>query len=150
MISSHRTDTATLLPSTFVTAFMRALNPGTWLLNCMNSKFFDNGMAAFFNVQNCSKRMDLPNVSGGKTRIYYIAAEDQLWDYGPTGQNNIDGVPLTSPKRYEFYYLSWNFKFMNRFAYLKSAVSTCHRTWQHFLNCLTIKLQICIESSKNS
>ncbi|CAH3123052.1 unnamed protein product, partial [Pocillopora meandrina] len=106
MISSHRTDTATLLPSTFITAFMRALNPGTWLLNCMNSKFFDNGMAALFNVQNCSKRMDLPNVSGGKTRIYYIAAEDQLWDYGPTGQNNIDGMPLTSPKSESFQYFT--------------------------------------------
>ena len=69
MISSHRTDTATLLPSTFITAFMRALNLGTWLLNCMNSKFFDNGMAAFFNVQNCSKRMDLPLAVGRQESI---------------------------------------------------------------------------------
>ena len=98
-ISSHRRNSATLLPSTFMTAHMKALNPGTWLLNCMNGKFFDGGMSALFEVTDCGKGVALPSVSGGKTRTYFIAAEEVIWDYGPSGDNNIDGVSLTSPKR---------------------------------------------------
>ena len=98
-ISSHRRNTATLLPSTFMTAYMTAFNPGTWLLNCMNGQFFDKGMSALFNVTNCGKGVTSPSVSGGKTRNYYIAADEMVWDYGPSGDNNIDGSSLTSPKR---------------------------------------------------
>ena len=99
-ISSHRRNTATLLPSTFMTAYMEALNPGTWLLNCMNSQVFESGMSALFNVTDCGKGVEVPSVSGGETRIYYIAADEVLWNYGPTGENNVDGASLTSPKRY--------------------------------------------------
>lgn len=106
-ITSHRRNTATLLPSTFITAYMEALNPGTWLLNCMNSQFFDNGMSALFNVTtDCGKGVELPSVAGGETRIYYIAADEVIWNYGPTGENNIDGASLTSPKRYRYHYHS--------------------------------------------
>lgn len=82
-----------------MTAYMKALNPGTWLLNCMNGKFFDDGMSALFDVTDCGKGVALPTVSGGETRNYYIAADEVIWDYGPTGDNNIDGKSLTSPKR---------------------------------------------------
>ncbi|KAL9983729.1 hypothetical protein ACROYT_G005948 [Oculina patagonica] len=97
-ISSHRRNTATLLPSTFMTAYMKALNPGTWLLNCMNGQSFDNGMSALFDVTDCGNGAALPSVSGEKTRIYYIAADEVIWDYGPSGDNNIDGGSLTAPK----------------------------------------------------
>ena len=83
-----------------MTAYMEALNPGTWLLNCMNSQFFDNGMSALFNVTECGKVVDLPSVDGGETRKYYIAADEVIWNYGPTGENNVDGASLTWPKRY--------------------------------------------------
>lgn len=83
-----------------MTAYMKALNPGTWLLNCMNSQFFDNGMSALFNVTDCGKSVDLPSVDGGETRIYCIAADEVIWNYGPSGENNIDGASLTWPKRY--------------------------------------------------
>lgn len=105
-ISSHRRNTVTLLPSTFITAYMTALNPGTWLLNCMNSKFYDNGMSALFYVTDCGKGVELPSVAGGETRTYFTAADEVIWNYGPTGENNIDGASLTSPKRYINHYYS--------------------------------------------
>lgn len=66
----------------------------------MNSQFFDNGMSALFNVTDCGKAVDLPSVDGGETRVYYIAVEEVIWNYGPTGENNIDGASLTRPNRY--------------------------------------------------
>jgi hypothetical protein len=33
------------------------------------------------------------------TRHYYIAAEDVTWDYAPSGQDLIHGVPLPLPWR---------------------------------------------------
>ena len=34
-------------------------------------------------------------VTPGKVRTYYIAAEEVLWDYAPTGSNQITGQPFT-------------------------------------------------------
>lgn len=96
-ISSHRRDTALLLPATFLTAYMTAWNPGTWLLNCMKSDFFDKGMSALFRVSPCKNKVTMPTVSGSRTKIYYLAADEVMWDYGPSGVNNMDGKPLTSP-----------------------------------------------------
>lgn len=98
-ISSHRRNTATLLPATFLTAYMTAWNPGTWLLNCMTSHHFDNGMSALFRVQRNGNGVAMPTASGGITKAYYLAAEEVMWDYGPSGINNIEGTPLTSPGR---------------------------------------------------
>ena len=78
---------------------MKAWNPGTWLLNCMNSHFFDKGMSALFYVKKCEKNFAMPTVSGNRTKMYYIAADEVMWDYGPSGVNNIDGKSLTSPGR---------------------------------------------------
>ncbi|XP_074612928.1 hephaestin-like protein isoform X1 [Acropora palmata] len=96
-ISSHRRNTATLLPATFLTAYMTAWNPGTWLLNCMTSQQFDKGMSALFRVYRSEIGVAMPTISSGMTKVYYLAAEEITWDYGPSGINNIDGTPLTSP-----------------------------------------------------
>ena len=42
----------------------------------------------------------MPTVSGNKTKMYYIAVDEVIWNYGPSGVNNIDGRSLTSPGRY--------------------------------------------------
>ena len=98
-ISSHRRNTATLLPATFLTAYMTAWNPGTWLLNCMTSQQFDKGMSALFRVHRRKIGVAMPTISGGMTKVYYLAAEEIMWDYGPSGINNIDGTSLASPGR---------------------------------------------------
>ena len=101
-VDNHRKDVASLLPATFVTASMKALNPGTWMLNCLVNDHYNAGMYALFNVTKCDgKKHPVPSVSGGKKRTYYIAANEIPWNYGPTGMNNMNGGNLTLADRYE-------------------------------------------------
>lgn len=101
-IDGHRKDVASLLPATFVTASMEALNPGTWMLNCLVNDHYNAGMYTLFNVTKCEGKIAaLPSVSGGKTRTYYIAANERDWDYGPSRMNNMDGKSLTEQGRLE-------------------------------------------------
>jgi hypothetical protein len=37
--------------------------------------------------------------AGGKTRVYYIAADEVVWDYAPTGRNQMEGRPLNDVER---------------------------------------------------
>ena len=37
---------------------------------------------------------------GGKTREYFIAAEEKLWDYAPSGMDNFNGGSLTDENGY--------------------------------------------------
>ncbi|XP_022788227.1 hephaestin-like protein [Stylophora pistillata] len=98
IIDGHRKDVASLLPATFVTASMKALNPGTWMLNCLVNDHYNAGMYALYHVTKCNGKSNyVPTVSGGKTRTYYIAANEVPWNYGPTGMNNMDGQSLTKP-----------------------------------------------------
>lgn len=101
-VDNHRKDVASLLPATFVTASMKALNPGTWMLNCLVNDHYNAGMYALFNVTKCDGKIHpVPSVSGGKKRTYYIAANEIPWNYGPTGMNNMTGENLTLADRYE-------------------------------------------------
>ncbi|KAL9973398.1 hypothetical protein ACROYT_G019854 [Oculina patagonica] len=98
IIDGHRKDVASLFPATFVTASMKALNPGTWMLNCLVNNHWYAGMYALLNVTKCDgKTGHVPTVSGGKTRRYFIAANEVPWNYGPSGKNNMDGQSLTKP-----------------------------------------------------
>lgn len=99
-IDHHRRSIATLLPATFVAANMKAINPGTWLLNCMVTGNYDGGMYALFNVTKCAGDVVPPVASGGITRKYFIAAEEKMWNYGPSGVNKMNGDQLTKPGRY--------------------------------------------------
>lgn len=98
-VDRHLRSVATLLPATFVTASMTAVNPGTWLLNCMVTSNYDGGMYALFNVTKCDRDVDIPIASGGRTRRYFIAAEEKMWNYGPSGVNQITGDDLLKPGR---------------------------------------------------
>ena len=103
-VDHHRKDVASLLPATFVTASMKALNPGTWMLNCLVNDHYNAGMYALFNVTKCDgKDKPVLSVSGGKKRTYYIAANEIPWNYGPTGTNNMNGESLTLADRYELH-----------------------------------------------
>lgn len=79
---------------------MKAINPGTWLLNCMVTGNYDGGMYALFNVTTCARDAVTLAPSGGITRKYFIAAEEKMWDYGPSGVNKMNGDQLTRPGRY--------------------------------------------------
>lgn len=80
---------------------MTARNPGKWLLNCLVNDHYSAGMSAFFNVQKCSGQSETtaPPLEG-KTRQYFIAAEETLWNYAPSGLDQFNGGTLTSEDRY--------------------------------------------------
>ena len=57
-------------------------------------------MYALFNVTKCkTKDFQPPSASGGVTRTYFIAAEEVIWDYGPSGKNKFKGGNLTETGR---------------------------------------------------
>lgn len=55
-------------------------------------------MQAIFKVKNCEHPS--PSVKNQyrttfiTTRFYYIAAEEEEWNYGPSGTNKFTGEPL--------------------------------------------------------
>ncbi|XP_067452389.1 ceruloplasmin [Thunnus thynnus] len=79
----HHTDTISLFPATSTTAEMVADNPGQWLLTCTVNDHLMAGMQAIFEIKKC-----FPDVHKarphGELRQYFIAAEEEVWDYAPT------------------------------------------------------------------
>lgn len=53
------------------------------------------GMQAIFEVKDCKKPTIDQNESTN-TRHYYIAAEEIIWNYGPTAINNFSGQELVT------------------------------------------------------
>ena len=66
---------------------------------CRTNNHFNNGMKELFNVSECGLNRDftVEFQRGGKQRVYYIQAEEKLWDYAPSGLDRISGVPLAQP-----------------------------------------------------
>ncbi|XP_041038821.1 ceruloplasmin [Carcharodon carcharias] len=91
----HHVDTISLFPATFVTAEMVPKNPGTWLLSCQVNDHVEAGMQALFKVVDYEKKTKKAT-SKGHERRYYIAAEEVIWDYGPSGLDQFTAKPLTS------------------------------------------------------
>ncbi|XP_028650392.1 ceruloplasmin [Erpetoichthys calabaricus] len=91
---NHHVDTISLFPATFVSAKMVPRNPGKWLLSCQVNDHVEAGMQAYFQVNQCFPPWQQAKINGVERR-YFIAAEEVLWDYGPTGKNLFTGDPLT-------------------------------------------------------
>jgi FtsP/CotA-like multicopper oxidase with cupredoxin domain len=47
-------------------------------------------------VAGAAQRREVP---GGRTRIYYVAADEVVWDYAPSGTNLISGQPFDAVER---------------------------------------------------
>ena len=57
-------------------------------------------MTAWFNVDSKCRNPDAPRWEDsltGKTRDFYVQAEEVEWDFGPGGINGITGESLTEP-----------------------------------------------------
>ncbi|XP_071089861.1 hephaestin-like protein [Haliotis cracherodii] len=91
---NHRQDSIRLTVAQFVTAEMTALTRGKWLMRCQVNDHISAGMEAFLTVDNCNAfpRVD---IRVDNIRRYYIAAEEEMWDYAPSGRNKYDGGDLT-------------------------------------------------------
>lgn len=94
---NYRIDTINLFPATLIDAFMVAQTPGEWMLSCQNLNHLKAGLQAFFQVKDCKKSSHEPPVQG-EVRQYYIAAEEILWNYAPSGTDTITNQNLTEPE----------------------------------------------------
>ncbi|KAI4893109.1 hypothetical protein NFI96_020634, partial [Prochilodus magdalenae] len=92
----HRTDVLSLFPASFVTAEMVPKTPGKWMLSCqVNDHMKAAGMQAFYQVSVCENKT-APTAPQGRERHYYIAAEEQIWNYAPSGKNLMTDKSLTA------------------------------------------------------
>ncbi|KAM7108141.1 ceruloplasmin isoform 3-T3 [Ciconia maguari] len=89
----HRVDTINLFPATFIDAVMIPRSPGEWLLSCQVNDHIEGGMQALFKVEVCRKSTTDRNEST-KIRQYFIAAEEIIWNYGPSAMNHFTGQEL--------------------------------------------------------
>nr|KAF6477344.1 ceruloplasmin [Molossus molossus] len=94
---NYRVDTINLFPATLVDALMVAQNPGEWLVSCQNLNHLKAGLQAFFQVQDCSKSVAKDRAQGEHVRHYYIAAEEVIWNYAPSGLDTFTKENLTAP-----------------------------------------------------
>uniref|UniRef100_A0A2I3GEK6 Ceruloplasmin n=1 Tax=Nomascus leucogenys TaxID=61853 RepID=A0A2I3GEK6_NOMLE len=94
---NYRIDTINLFPATLFDAYMVAQNPGEWMLSCQNLNHLKAGLQAFFQVQECNKSSSKDNIHGKHVRHYYIAAEEIIWNYAPSGIDIFTKENLTAP-----------------------------------------------------
>ncbi|KAK7926166.1 hypothetical protein WMY93_008476 [Mugilogobius chulae] len=94
----HRTDVLSLFPATFSAAEMVPKARGKWLLACQVNDHLQAGMQGFYEVRSCGSDIS-PTPKPGVVRTYYLAAEQLLWDYGPSGRDLINSVSLTESGR---------------------------------------------------
>ncbi|KAM9436317.1 ferroxidase HEPHL1-like isoform 2-T2 [Clarias gariepinus] len=81
----HRTDVLSLFPATFVTATMVPMTAGKWMLSCQVNDHMQAGMQGFYEVSLCGK--EAPAAPPGRERHFYIAVEEEIWNYAPSGIN---------------------------------------------------------------
>ncbi|XP_075426526.1 ceruloplasmin-like [Ascaphus truei] len=93
----HRVDTINLFPATMIGAVMVTNNPGKWLLSCQVNDHLEGGMQAIYEVRNCSVEAKKKRCGVTNERHYYIAAEEIIWNYGPSGINQFTGQKLDKP-----------------------------------------------------
>ncbi|XP_012498340.1 PREDICTED: ceruloplasmin isoform X1 [Propithecus coquereli] len=94
---NYRIDTINLFPATLFDALMVAQNPGEWMLSCQNLNHLKAGLQAFFQVQDCNKSPSKDDIPGKQVRHYYIAAEEIIWNYAPSGIDAFTKENLTAP-----------------------------------------------------
>lgn len=58
---------------------------------------FSAGMQAIFEIKKCFPNVHKPRPFG-EVRQYYIAAEEVIWDYGPTEINQYTGKKLVDDR----------------------------------------------------
>ncbi|CAH2293830.1 ceruloplasmin-like [Pelobates cultripes] len=98
-LQHYRVDTINLFPATMVQGEMITDNIGKWLLTCQVNDHLEGGMQAIYEVRSCTeptrRRKSSPQAH---VRHYYIAAEQVLWNYGPSLTNHFTGEKLDDPE----------------------------------------------------
>lgn len=93
---NYHTDIINLFPATLIDVSMVAQNPGVWMLSCQNLNHLKAGLQAFFQIRDCNKPSPEDDIQDRHVRHYYIAAEETIWDYAPSGTDTFTGENLTT------------------------------------------------------
>ncbi|XP_046574977.1 ferroxidase HEPHL1-like [Haliotis rubra] len=96
----HKLSTG-MISGALKTLIMAPRNIGTWGLQCHSNDHFLKGMTAMYQVRDCPFRSPTPSqrVRGGQERVFYIQAEEHVWDYTPHHMDVVQGVPFITPDR---------------------------------------------------
>ncbi|GAB1607747.1 hephaestin-like [Argonauta hians] len=114
--------TVSATQASFKSALMRPQYPGRWLINCAVTEHYTDGMLAYLDVKPAPR---VPNTQwqfphnfphNGDPRgpnsqwqipvrpsnkYFYLTVEEHIWDYAPSGKNNLTGVDLADDPRTE-------------------------------------------------
>ncbi|KAG9263574.1 hephaestin-like protein 1 isoform X1 [Astyanax mexicanus] len=74
-------DTLTLFPHTSLSVFMQPDTTGQFEVSCRVSEHYTGGMRLQYSVRSCKESVSAP--AAVPTVHYFIAAEEQEWDYSP-------------------------------------------------------------------
>uniref|UniRef100_A0AAY5EHU5 ferroxidase n=1 Tax=Electrophorus electricus TaxID=8005 RepID=A0AAY5EHU5_ELEEL len=101
----HKVSSVGLISGTATSAEMIAVHPGRWLLSSFISKHLEFGMHGFLTVNKCKeftapkRRITIVQSRESQEWTYYIAAEEEVWDYAPNLPENIY-CSRSSPRRH--------------------------------------------------
>ncbi|CAB1421067.1 unnamed protein product [Pleuronectes platessa] len=94
--AGHRVSSVGLISGSTATASMVAIHTGRWLLSSHISRHIEAGLHGFVDVKTCggfeAPRRRLTHAQKKESRewIYFIAAEEVVWDYSPNLQPHVD------------------------------------------------------------
>ncbi|XP_059142420.1 hephaestin-like [Physella acuta] len=94
----RRGDTVSVFSATFVSVVTTAQTPGNWLVTDMVDDNGKEGISAFYHIKTCSTHGEgESSESRGATREFFLAVEETVWNYAPTGRDARTGMGLTAP-----------------------------------------------------
>lgn len=88
--SGAHTDSIRLLPYSTAAIELIPDSVGTWLMHCHINDHIHAGMQSLFTVHPATSPVKKTNFTGARERVYYVQAEDRIWDYTPLGRNECD------------------------------------------------------------
>ncbi|KAI5621196.1 coagulation factor V precursor, partial [Silurus asotus] len=94
--NGHKVSSVGIISGTATSAEMGAIYPGRWLLSSHISKHLEAGMHGFLTVNTCEeftapkRKLTMQQKRESQEWIYYIAAEEIIWDYAPNLPDNVD------------------------------------------------------------
>uniref|UniRef100_W5M0R5 ferroxidase n=1 Tax=Lepisosteus oculatus TaxID=7918 RepID=W5M0R5_LEPOC len=92
----HKLSTIDLVASSCTSANMTAMHAGVWLLSSKIFKHLEAGMHGYLEVQSCeskapiTRRLTVQQKRQSSEWVYYIAAEEIIWDYAPNLPGYVD------------------------------------------------------------
>ncbi|XP_060732353.1 coagulation factor V isoform X1 [Tachysurus vachellii] len=94
--NGHMVSSIGIISGIATSAEMVATYPGRWLLSSHISKHLEAGLHGFLDINKCEeftapkRKLTIQQKRESQEWIYYIAAEEIIWDYAPNLPDNVD------------------------------------------------------------